>query len=495
MLGAHDRPLLAAISAIALAMPVLASAQDAAANMAQSTASQSAARLSFLEGSVSVLPPGAQQWDKVFLNRPLSTGDQLWSDAGSRAEVDLGGVLLRVSDSSEISMLDVSEQALQLGIGVGVVDIALHYADSDQSFEIDTPEVALTLQRDGDYRINVDPDGATTVLVRRGSAHLTDRSGEGISLSDGQGVVFTADGTLDVADAHITDSFDRWCLHRDAQWQQRQQATPAADVPQDLPGAAQLADAGQWSTVPDYGDVWFPTEVVAGWAPYQDGRWAWVPPWGWTWIDSAAWGFAPFHYGRWLRLNGRWGWVPPPTRTHGFAPALISAPASVTSSPPNFSHPRVTAPPPNILHRPVVTTRNPVSAAASALPHVVVSAPAPRPLNAYAAVPSPIGPTIYARDVRPVEHPSFADSPMTGRSTVQPDRVDRPSAVRLPANGTSLTLRQPRVAGASAMPMTPPPPVVPTHGINPPPPPQPHNTQPRSTQPAAPAKPAARAAN
>jgi hypothetical protein len=50
--------------------------------------------------------------------------------------------------------------------------------------------------------------------------------------------------------------------------------------------------------------------------------WRWVMPWGWSWVDDAAWGFAPSHYGRWASIPEtdsldpsapgpeRWGWVP-----------------------------------------------------------------------------------------------------------------------------------------------------------------------------------------
>jgi hypothetical protein len=39
-----------------------------------------------------------------------------------------------------------------------------------------------------------------------------------------------------------------------------------------------------------------------------------MSPWGWTWVDNAPWGFAPFHYGRWvgagaLGLDPGGGWV------------------------------------------------------------------------------------------------------------------------------------------------------------------------------------------
>jgi hypothetical protein len=50
--------------------------------------------------------------------------------------------------------------------------------------------------------------------------------------------------------------------------------------------------------------------VPAGWAPYRNGYWGWVEPWGWTWLDDENWGFAPFHYGRWLMIDDRWAWIP-----------------------------------------------------------------------------------------------------------------------------------------------------------------------------------------
>src|SRR5262249_30022042 len=51
----------------------------------------------------------------------------------------------------------------------------------------------------------------------------------------------------------------------------------------------------------------------------------------WTWVDDAPWGFAPFHYGRWVVVGGVWGWVPAPRPVVGvayvrpvYAPALVA---------------------------------------------------------------------------------------------------------------------------------------------------------------------------
>ena len=71
--------------------------------------------------------------------------------------------------------------------------------------------------------------------------------------------------------------------------------------------------------------VWFPTSVPDDWAPYRFGHWDSIPPWGWTWIDDQPWGFAPFHYGRWINVDGHWGWVPGAVAPHPvYAPALVA---------------------------------------------------------------------------------------------------------------------------------------------------------------------------
>ncbi len=90
-------------------------------------------------------------------------------------------------------------------------------------------------------------------------------------------------------------------------------------------GYQDLDEYGDWSTDPDYGAVWIPRRVVAGWAPYHYGHWVWVEPWGWTWVDDAPWGFAPFHYGRWAYVRGNWGWIPGPVAVRPvYAPALVA---------------------------------------------------------------------------------------------------------------------------------------------------------------------------
>ena len=65
-----------------------------------------------------------------------------------------------------------------------------------------------------------------------------------------------------------------------------------------------LAPYGQWVQSPQYGNVWVPSQEIVGsdFTPYYSGgRWNYTD-YGWTWVSEYNWGWAPFHYGRWITL-------------------------------------------------------------------------------------------------------------------------------------------------------------------------------------------------
>ncbi len=127
--------------------------------------------------------------------------------------------------------------------------------------------------------------------------------------------------TYNLVSAPGADGWDQWNSSRDLR---EDQSLSARYVSREMDGYEDLDEYGSWADQPGYGQVWMPRSVSAGWAPYHDGHWAWIAPWGWTWVDDAPWGFAPYHYGRWASFGGRWGWVPGPYGvTPLYAPALV----------------------------------------------------------------------------------------------------------------------------------------------------------------------------
>jgi hypothetical protein len=282
-----------------------------------------AARLSYVEGAVSVQPAGLDDWTAAAINRPLTTGDQLWSDRGSRAEIDLGSATVSLADSSSVSLLNLSDEGVQLQVSAGTANITLRDLDPAVPFEIDAPNASVSLVRPGTYRIGVDDAGNTMVAMRDGQAQVITSTGQSVVLRGGQGAQFSASGDVDVAPLGAPDDFDRWCAQRAQRWARNQNASQY--VSSDVVGSEELDNNGEWRQEPDYGYVWYPTQVAVDWAPYRYGRWLWVSPWGWTWVDSAPWGYAPFHYGRWAYLRQRWCWVPAPPRSRAvYAPALVA---------------------------------------------------------------------------------------------------------------------------------------------------------------------------
>lgn len=316
-------PLVIAL-AIAIFMPARAIADE-------SDPPSRAARLAYAQGSVSFEPAGTDDWITAVLNRPLTTGDKVWSDSDGRVEMQLDGSLLRLSNNTAMSFLNLSDNVTQLQLSAGTVLIHVRRLDRNETYEVDTPNLAFSILQPGLYRLTVDEAGGTTAIrVRAGEGEVTG-GGTAYTLHANEYDVFTGtDQLAEVAQQYDTseDQFDAWSTSRDSR---RERSASARYVSPDVVGYEDLDDQGAWRPTPGYGHVWFPRTPRADWAPYHNGHWAYIEPWGYTWVDDQPWGFAPFHYGRWVSVNGAWGWVPSPPRVEGvpyvrpvYAPALVA---------------------------------------------------------------------------------------------------------------------------------------------------------------------------
>jgi len=281
------------------------------------------ARLNYIQGSISFQPGGETDWVQANPNRPLTTGDNLWADRNSRGELHIGSSSIRIGSETGITFLNLDDRTVQIQLAQGTLNVRVRRLDGGDAFEIDTPNLAFTLERAGEYRVDVDPNGnATAVTVRQGEGDATGGGSE-YHMDSGDRASFSGTDTLtyDGGQAGGLDDFDGWCRSRD---DHEERSQSARYVSRDVIGYDDLDDNGEWRSVPDYGYVWFPTRVAAGWAPYRFGHWAWVAPWGWTWVEDEPWGFAPFHYGRWAEVGGGWCWVPGPMVVRPvYAPALV----------------------------------------------------------------------------------------------------------------------------------------------------------------------------
>ncbi|GEM_PF-552735 len=283
-----------------------------------------AARLGFIGGTVSFSPAGQPDWVQAAVNRPLTTGDRLWTGGSSRAELQIGGAAIRMGPSTSMVLLNLDDRIAQVQLSQGTLKIRVRSLGPRQTFEVATPNLAFTLRRLGEYRIEVDPhDDATIVTVENGEAEVY---GEGASYTVNSSRAYRFYGT-DLSDyetvtARRDDDLDRWSRERD---RRGDSSVSARFVSSEVVGYEDLDDNGTWRVDATHGNVWTPHRVASGWTPYRDGHWSWVDPWGWTWVDDAPWGYAVSHYGRWANINGSWAWVPGPQRERAvYAPALVA---------------------------------------------------------------------------------------------------------------------------------------------------------------------------
>ena len=288
------------------------------------------ARLSHTDGNVSFNPAGTDDWVGAVVNRPMTTGDKLWSDNGARAELHIGSASLRVGGTTGFSFLNLTDNVAQIQLTEGTLRVRVKRLDQEDTFEIDTPNLALSVLRPGIYRITVSESGDTTVVSVLGGEGEVTGGGQAYSVHANQTATFTGTDQLDadVQDFGGYDDFDQWCSDRD---RREDRSSSARYVSPDVIGYEDLDDYGGWRPTPEYGTVWFPHTTVVGWAPYRYGHWVYIAPWGYTWVEDEPWGFAPFHYGRWAMVGGGWGWVPGPMPVAGavfvrpvYAPALVA---------------------------------------------------------------------------------------------------------------------------------------------------------------------------
>jgi hypothetical protein len=298
-------------------LPTRAAAQD------QDDPPTRVARLGYMEGSVSFQPAGTDDWVGAVPNRPMTTGDQLWSDSGSRAELQLGSAVIRLSENTGVTFLNLDDHTLQVQLSSGTINVRVRRLREDDDFEIDTPNLAFTITDRGNYRVQASADGSYTIVsVRAGDGEATG-SGQSYSLQAGQVGYFDGTDSLnaDVEPIDEPDQFDVWVDGRDHRYDS---ARSAQYMSADVVGFEDMDDYGDWRDDSNYGHIWFPNQIQAGWAPYHQGHWDWIDPWGYTWVDDSPWGYAPFHYGRWVFVAGRWGWIAgPPAQPPVYAPALV----------------------------------------------------------------------------------------------------------------------------------------------------------------------------
>jgi hypothetical protein len=312
--------LIAVLAAgLAFAAPGAARADgDAAANNGVGVA-----RISALEGSVTLQRGDSATATAAVINAPVLGADYVTTAQGARAEIQFdAATAVRLGEGVQLRFTHIDTADRQLQLADGTIAVRLLRAAGDARMQIDTPSISVRPHAAGSYRISVDAAGATQVTVRSGRAEIV--TPDGLQMV-GPGTTLAASGpasnpTITSLSALAVDDFDRFNADRD---QREMRALTDTYAPPGVAGIDDLDTYGRWVSDGSYGTVWAPSYVAPGWAPYRDGRWVWENAYGWTWIGSEPWGWAPYHYGRWYH-SAAYGWCWVPSRAFvAWSPALV----------------------------------------------------------------------------------------------------------------------------------------------------------------------------
>ena len=279
--------------------------------------------VTLLAGPVTMVDLATGTREDALLNWPVTGGWRIETARAGRAEVRIGSTALRLDDETTVDFARVDDNFMQIAVLRGSVSLRLRNREILNELELLTQRERIVFDEAGSYRIDVDRlPGTTAVTAFTGRLRLAVGGSSFVVAAGQRGEVSATPAIRFQIVAAAADRFDDWAAARDS----REDAIRSASyVSRETTGVELLDEYGEWRTVEEYGAVWFPRAVASNWAPFRYGRWVWLSPWGWTWIDEAPWGFAPLHYGRWVVVGGTWGWFPGVVVARPvYAPALVA---------------------------------------------------------------------------------------------------------------------------------------------------------------------------
>ena len=292
---------------------------------ADDTPAHRAARLSYLQGNVTVDHMDNTAGDPAQINMPLAEGARLTTGEDGQAEVEFeDGSIVRITPDSSVGLNSLSVDSFgnlhtQLAVLGGLVYAELR-ATTKFTYTVEAGGEQISPVANATIRINMDQP-PVTISVFDGTVHLEHGSPEagGYKTDVHAGEMLTADGSDSsqyfLLSSIEKDSWDVWNQERDqaaATLAAARTAARNAYAGDQGYGWSDLDANGSWYDVPGVGQLWQPTVALdASFDPYGYGSWVSYPDAGYVWASGYSWGWVPFRCGTWSYWNSfGWGWSP-----------------------------------------------------------------------------------------------------------------------------------------------------------------------------------------
>lgn len=182
---------LVALPILSVALILCCSLVNFAQNREKFVISAKAGGINAITGGATVHGKGESDWQQLSITDDLNSGDRVRTSYDGRVEILLNpGSYLRVGGNSEVELSDNNLSNLEVRLLRGTAIVEATGVDGiDLNISISTPHTKLAIVRQGLYRLNVVPEDATELIVRKGRVILSDSH---TKVKGGNKVVFSA---------------------------------------------------------------------------------------------------------------------------------------------------------------------------------------------------------------------------------------------------------------------------------------------------------------
>lgn len=216
-LSVSRRFYLPPFSILSVALILCCSIVSFAQNREKFVISAKAGGINAITGGATVNSRGDSGWEQLMITDDLNSGDRVRTEYDGRVEILLNpGSYLRLGGNSEVELLDNSLANLEVRLLRGTAIVEATGADGvELNIGISTPHTRLAIVRQGLYRLNVVPEDATELIVRKGRVILSDSH---TKVKGGNKVVFSATNVsvakLTKQEKKFQDNVEIWSKER-----------------------------------------------------------------------------------------------------------------------------------------------------------------------------------------------------------------------------------------------------------------------------------------
>ncbi len=205
------------------------------------------ARISVIEGNVSLEPNGTNNFSQAEINYPLTGGDRVYVDNTSLGELQTAGLAVRLGNGADVTLSSLTDNIAQFGLAQGSIRVRTRslasFNGAPATVEVDTPNGAILVDQPGDIRVDSYPqDDTTVVTVSSGAVEVTGQNLDQ-QLGPNQSLRLAGSNPVYAEEVQLLppDGLDQFDQQRE---QRRERSYAYQYVSPDMIGAADLDDYG-----------------------------------------------------------------------------------------------------------------------------------------------------------------------------------------------------------------------------------------------------------